>query len=116
MHDTTPATSIRVTLDAVTYTFTASWSSEDRAAIGLPADIIACTATSEALAADGTPMYSVTVVTTVETAGMPPARRAEILPQLVADALLALDALKSTALQEPLVTAAKLQPHGAVVV
>ena len=116
MHVTTPATSIRVCLDAVTYTFTASWSSEDRALQGLPADIIACTATSEALAADGTPMYSVTVVTTVETAGMPPARRAKIIPHLQDVALVALDALKSTALQEPLVTAAKHQPHGAVVV
>ena len=104
MHVTTLATGIRVNLDAVTFTLTASWSSEDRALQGLPADLIACTATSEALAADGTPMYPVAVVTAVETAGAA-ARRAKIIPRLRADALLALDALKSTAPQEPLVIA-----------
>ena len=112
MYVVTLPTGIRVTLSACEYRLTASWSSEERALSGLPADVIAVAAVAPSLNPDGTTSYPVEVTAASDTAGAA-ARRAKVIPGLKAAALLAIEAIMSSTPSEPLVIAVKgTQPAG----
>lgn len=100
---TLPGTNKRVDLDAAVITLVATWSSPERAAEGLAADIIAAKAVAPRLGRDGEPTGDDCVVADAADTAGGAARRAKVCAELQVKAREAVEALKSAYPGEALV-------------